>query len=435
MDDVLPILGIIALGLAGILSFFTTFWQNALQNFSEAKLEDLIISKDRQKELAVINKYIEEEFEQMTLSIMAVRTIADVVFVFLTIKLTAEFNGGLFGIFAWMLLSMFVLVVFCRNIPRELAKRNPEGIVLQQIYLLHILKCLFIPVTAVLSAFNRFFGEIQGQKAVEESVTQDEILTTLEDGEKDGAILKEERTMIENIIDLGDLLVSDIMTPRTEMTSLNVKSCLLDAKNIALESKHSRIPIYKENRDNIIGVLFVKDLLKYWGDTEILKKSVQEFMRTPHFVPETKRAQELLKEFLRSKNHMAIVLDEYGGTSGIVTLEDTLEEIVGEIPSEVEEPEIDLKEPFKKINEFTIEANASMHIDDVNEELDTNIPEDDDIVTIAGYVFSQIGRIPKPGEKIEGKNVIIDILNADARRVKKVRIMKKTGEHNAARTI
>lgn len=425
MGDILPVLGTLALVLSGIISFFATVWKGALQRFSDAKLEDLIKAKGRQGDLDRITGYLENELEPIMLTIIVIRTLAEVCFIMMMSLFVIGPSTNHFMTVVWVVLSFTILLVFCRSLPREWAKRNPEGVVLHQIRLLHFLKQLFRPLTALLMAINSFFGEMQGKEANGETVTQDEILSTLEDGEKDGAICEDEREMIENIIELRDAPVSEIMTPRTEMSCISVEASILEAKNLAVESKHSRIPVYQGNRDNVVGVFFVKDLLAHFGKAASLKESLRDIMREPKFVPETTRGQALLQDFLHSKDHLAIVLDEYGGTAGLVTLEDILEEIVGEIPSEVEDVEIDLKVQFKNVGEGVIEADARMHIDDINEELEIDLPEGEDSVTIAGFVFSELGRVPEAGEKIESADATVTVLDADARRIKRVRVAKK----------
>ena len=188
-----------------------------------------------------------------------------------------------------------------------------------------------------------------------------------------------------------------------------------------IQAGHSRIPVYEENIDKIVGLIYAKDLLdqigKSAGDFSISHK-----IRNAYFVPETKPLRALLHEFQNQKLHLAVVLDEYGGTAGIVTIEDILEELVGEIVDEYEERP---PEPIKKLNETTIEADARTYIDDLNDQFEMNLPEDEDYDTLGGFVFSHLGSIPKTGETFEYEDVKFTITAAEARRIKRVRIQKR----------
>jgi CBS domain containing-hemolysin-like protein len=184
---------------------------------------------------------------------------------------------------------------------------------------------------------------------------------------------------------------------------------------------HTRVPVYQDNIDNIIGLVYAKDLLTEIGKTSGDFK-LRDKMRDAYFVPETKPLRTLLHEFQNQKLHIAVVLDEYGGTAGIVTLEDILEELVGEITDEYEETP---PEPIKEIDQNTIEADARTYIDDLNDQFELNLPEDEDYETIGGFAFSRLGYIPKTGENFDYKNLKFTIASAEARRIKRIRIQKE----------
>ncbi len=226
--------------------------------------------------------------------------------------------------------------------------------------------------------------------------------------------------MIEGVIDLGDADVSELMTPRTDMVCLPLSTTVRDALRFIVNSSHTRIPVYDKNRDDIVGLLYTKDLLP-----ELIKerdeemRSLGDILREPYFVPETKHVDDLLQEFQLTHNHMAIVLDEYGGVSGLVTIEDVLEEIVGEIVDEYDE---DLVDGIKKIDEQTSETLGRVHIDEINERLGLSITEDGEFDTIAGFVFSELGHIPVEGEQLTWHNLRITVLEASRRRIERLRI-------------
>jgi putative hemolysin len=210
------------------------------------------------------------------------------------------------------------------------------------------------------------------------------------------------------------------MTPRTDLIAINIKEGLEGVLKTISDAGHSRIPVYENNIDNIIGLVYAKDLLSEIGK-DISGFKLLDKMRDAYFVPETKPLRDLLHEFQNQKLHIAVVLDEYGGTAGIVTIEDILEELVGEIVDEYEETP---QQEFKRIDETTVDIDARMHIDDLNEEFDIALPEEEDYDTVGGFVFSHLGYIPKTGETFEHKGLEIAITAAETRKIIRIKIQK-----------
>jgi putative hemolysin len=226
--------------------------------------------------------------------------------------------------------------------------------------------------------------------------------------------------MIENVLELSETTADEIMTPRTDINAIEVNSDLETVLAIVTKAGHSRVPVYKENIDNIVGLVYAKDMLTEIGKDQA-EFRLKDKLRDAYFVPETKLLRVLLHEFQNQKLHMAVVLDEYGGTAGIVTLEDILEELVGDITDEYENV------PTKKIriiNEDTAEVDARVYIDDLNDEFDINLPEEEDYDTVGGFVFSHLGYIPKASEKFEYENLRFTISAAEQRKIKRIRIEK-----------
>jgi len=228
--------------------------------------------------------------------------------------------------------------------------------------------------------------------------------------------------MIENVLELSDTAADEIMTPRTDIVAVEVNSDLTTILETINTAGHTRVPVYEENIDKIIGLIYAKDLLTEIGKNPADFK-LRDKIRDAYFVPETKPLRTLLHEFQSRKLHIAIVLDEYGGTAGIVTLEDIIEELVGEITDEYEEIP---PEPIKKIDRNTIEADARTYVDDLNDQFDLSLPEDEDYDTIGGFVFSHLGYVPKTGESFDYDNLKFTITSAEARRIKRIRIQKST---------
>jgi CBS domain containing-hemolysin-like protein len=254
---------------------------------------------------------------------------------------------------------------------------------------------------------------------------EEEIRTIVSEGHREGLLEEDAREMIEGVMELGDADVAQIMTPRTYMSCMHVGLSVDDAVTFVIASGHSRIPVFDKNRDDIVGILHMKDILP-----ELIKsprervRGIADMLRPAQFVPETKPLDALLEEFQRTRNHMAVVLDEYGGVSGLVTIEDVLEEIVGEIDDEHDD---DPGEGIKSIDDRTAEARARVRIDEVNEHLGIRLPEDGDFDTIGGFVFSHLGHIPVVGEEITVDDVRITVIDVTRRRIERVRVRCRPG--------
>jgi CBS domain containing-hemolysin-like protein len=271
---------------------------------------------------------------------------------------------------------------------------------------------------------HRAAGRVPEQ--VDEQAIEEEIRTIVSEGHRGGLLEDEAREMIEGVIDLGDAYVSQIMTPRTDMHTVQVDTPWDQLLSEVIESGHTRIPVYDKTRDDIVGILYSKDLLPELatGDRES-RTPLRELVRKPLFVPETKPVDDLLQMFQQLRTHIAVVLDEYGGVSGLVTIEDVLEEIVGEIDDEYDPESID---EIERIDQDTVEALGRTHIDEINEAMNLELPEDGDYDTIGGLVFSELGRIPQPGETLVWQEKVrIIVLEATRRRIDRVRIERLSG--------
>ena len=249
-------------------------------------------------------------------------------------------------------------------------------------------------------------------------VTEEEIHELMDAGEEEGLINEEENEMIRSIFALGDTVVREIMVPRTDMASVSLEATFRDVLSSIIDCGHSRIPVYDGTIDNIVGLVYAKDLLKYWGMDEsavVLRK----ILRTPYFIPETKNLEELLHEFKKKRIHIAIVIDEYGGTSGLVTIEDLLEQIVGDI-----QDEYDLEEEWLVEGaDGAVVVDARLPIEDLEEHFGIEI-ERDKFDTVGGLIVHLTGRIPAAGEVVEIGAIRLTVLEADARKIKKVSISK-----------
>ena len=249
-------------------------------------------------------------------------------------------------------------------------------------------------------------------------ITAEEIHDFIEATEEEGLVNEDESEMIRSIFSLGTTVVREIMIPRTDMACVSVEANIREVLATIIGCGHSRIPVYEHSIDNIIGLLYAKDLLKCWGVQEDLVQ-VRTTMRTPYFIPETKNLEQLLQEFKRKRVHLAIVIDEYGGTSGLITIEDLLEEIVGDIQDEYDREEV----LFTVESDGSITADARMQVEELEEHFAIQI-ERDKFDSVGGLIFHLTGKIPTTGDIIEGDGLQLTIIDADERKIKRVRIAR-----------
>ncbi len=250
-------------------------------------------------------------------------------------------------------------------------------------------------------------------------VTEEEIMTLVNAGQEGGVIQGEEKTMIYSIFQLGDTLAREVMVPRIDVLAFEDDTSLREATSTLLNTGYSRAPVFRETIDNVIGLIYVKDLLAAWFEG-IAEESVAELVRDAYFVPEAKKVDELLTEMQAKRIQMAIVVDEYGGTAGIVTFEDIVEEIVGEVRDEYDVAE---ELPFQKIEEDEYMFSGGIDLDDVNQLIDADLPKDTS-ETLGGFIYSQLGRVPMPGEKLEAGGLELVVEQVVGRRIRKVRALR-----------
>jgi CBS domain containing-hemolysin-like protein len=314
---------------------------------------------------------------------------------------------------------VFLVLVLGELIPRELAARSPEPFALWAIYPMRAAAVAAMPLAQVVVAVNHLFMG-HGDEAPHglPFIIEEEIKTLVDAGEEGGFIEEEEKEMIYSIFEFGDTLAREVMVPRIDTVAIEVNTSVPDALDVVMQAGHSRIPVYQETIDNIVGILYAKDLLQYWRD-DTSSLELRNILRNVYYIPETKKVDELLQEFQQRKVHIALVVDEYGGTAGLVTIEDILEEIVGEI-----QDEYDSEEAFMEvINEDEIIFNGRMDLDDVNHIMGLELPTDRSD-TLGGLVYSNLGRVPVVGDKVRIENVEITVLSVVRRQIKKVKVVR-----------
>jgi CBS domain containing-hemolysin-like protein len=318
-------------------------------------------------------------------------------------------------------MAFVTIMIFGVSIPSGISKYLAGPMIANAMPLLRVMHMFLSPlllwVDVVDVIIRRLAGAPERTAEFAADHAEREILSVVSEGEMQGAVDEQERQMIKSVMELDDTEASEIMTPRTDFVALPSTASLEDVRRAIAEHGHSRIPVYEGSIDDIVGVLYVKDLLLLDDPKGF---DLVSMLRHVPFVPHDKPVDELLQEFRERKVHMAFVLDEYGGTMGLVTIEDILEELVGEIEDEYETTEAS---PIERIDENTVEVDARMHIYDLNDALNINLPEDDDYDTLGGFVFSTLGRIPKVGERCDHENIQISVIDAEPRRVNRLRVV------------
>lgn len=327
--------------------------------------------------------------------------------------------NGIAVVIVTIIMSYFSLVLG-ELVPKKIAMQVPEKISFKIVDILLFFSKLFAPLVKILSVSTNAVVRLLGfnPHADEETVTEEEIRMMVDVGGEKGVIEDVQKEMINNIFEFDDLDAGDIMTHRTDMVAVEVGDDLSEVVDTAVSEGYSRIPVYEDDQDNIIGIVYVKDLLAYVGK-KMPAKSLRDIMRTPMYVPESKICGDLFKEMTEKRTQMAVVVDEYGGTAGIVTLEDIVEAIVGNIQDEYDDED----EEISKINETTFTIDGMTNLEEVAELTGTELPEGS-YDTVAGFIIKELGLLPEEGKtyEVNYKNLKLTVLSIDERRIDKVRV-------------
>ena len=327
-----------------------------------------------------------------------------------------------------IIISYFSLVLG-ELLPKRIAMHNPESISFRVVGILLFFKAIMRPIVALLSVSTNGMLRIFGinPKDAPQAVTEEEIRMLVDVGEEKGVIEESQKEMINNIFEFDDIVAADVMTHRTDVVAIDINDSFTTVLKTVMEEGYSRIPVYDDDLDDIKGVLYVKDLLKFVGQ-DLPKRGVAKLMRKAYFVPESKKCGELFAEMTEKRIQLAIVSDEYGGFAGIVTIEDLLESIVGNMQDEYDDEE----EEFEKLNDTTYTIDGVTDIEEVEEELGIKLPQGE-YDTVAGMIMSILGRIPEENEtpmvEVAGCEFTVESINE--RRIERVKIVKLPVEEKA----
>ena len=405
-----------------VMLFFTAFLSTAESALLSLRQIHLIDGDNEKnvKEEKLLKLWLKNPNELLT-TLLFVKTILCSFLIFLEINLIRQFfEKKLYFYLAFFVFSIIILI-FAEMIPRLIARVKVYEISKAAIIPLNTLRIAIKPIISLFIHISRFVMKIFKIEVKDQmfEITEEEILTFVKAGTQSGAIEEGEEEMISSIIEFADMTVKEILTPRRDIFALDSESKLEDVWEEILEQEFTRMPIYTGTIDNIVGTVHIKDLLRYANDKSSGNLLMKEFMKEAYYVPITKSLVELLEEFKTKQLHMAIVIDEYGGTQGIVTIEVLLEEIVGEIRDEFDKEE----ESIQKIREKIFDVKGDTLIEEINEKLDLDIPLSEEYDTISGYIQDKLGKVADVFDQIKEDNFVMKVLDTDNKRVERVRIV------------
>jgi CBS domain containing-hemolysin-like protein len=368
-----------------------------------------------------LHNFVDERASVLAV-LAVVRNFSVVVSTGLAIFLISRETEHSWGVFAIVAAGGVLMLALLDGLPRLIVAQDPEPWGIRFVPVINVFRTVFGPIAWMIDRSLRTVVGQNGEEDVEHET--EEILRLAEIDTGDDEIEEEERQMIQGIIDMEETTVREIMAPRIDVVGLDQDQTIDDALRLIVAKGFSRIPLYDETIDNVIGIIYAKDLLRCL--TEGRKPSLKEIARPPYFIPESKRVAELLAELRQSKVHIAVVVDEYGGTAGLVTIEDLLEEIVGEIQDEYDREEA----PIERVTETEAILDARVSIDALRELFGFEPDEDEDYDTVGGFVYHHLGKVPSAGDEVRVDGLTLRVLSVLGRRIKKVRATKRVESGN-----
>jgi gliding motility-associated protein GldE len=422
--DIKIIIGIIVLLILLLLSAMMSGSEVAFFSLRPEDIEKLKNNKSRKASMVI---KLNESPDKLLSTILVANNSVNIAIVLLAAFLSARIfdfsTNPVLGFVFEAVVITFMILFFGEIMPKVFATRNQLSIVLFMAYPMSFLERIFKPLTSFLIFSTSFVKKRTGVR--HSNISMDDLSDALELASDD---INDDEKILKGIVNFGNINVSEIMCPRIDVTAIDIKLGFNKVKTIIIESGFSRIPVYSGTFDSVKGILYAKDILPYTNSPDNFKW--QSLVRPPHFVPETKKINDLLKEFQIKKIHMAVVIDEYGGTSGIITLEDVLEEIVGEITDESDEDET----RFRKIDERTYIFEGKILLNDFFKIIEVEDDPFEDVrgesETLAGLILELTGEIPQKGQVIKYRNFNFRIESADKRRIKEIRFEITDGDEN-----
>ncbi len=413
--------GYLFIALSFILSlifFALSVFKSAVNSISEVAARKVAEKRGKKYHFFAEKLYTNPSEMRIVLQLSRQASLIGAMFAILAAFLRMEV---IYPVASALLVSIIVLAMFVEQLAaRLMVAIHPEKAFSLSLPLLPFLYFLFYPlmypIYSILAAARKKLGPVIDRE--DDESAEDNIRAFINVGEREGILEKEEGMLVKSIVDFGDTLAREVMTPRTDMITIEIHESIESLKKLVIREKHSRIPIFNDTIDNIVGIVYARDLLESY---DVVKEgmNIADLVQPAYFVPETKKVSELLKEMQHEKMQIAMVVDEYGGTAGLITIEDLLEEIVGEIHDIHERDEADI---IKESDGVYI-AKGVCNIEEIENLFGSELKEED-FDTVGGFVFAKLGRVPSEGESFEFKDLKFEVLRADNRRIRKVRMRK-----------
>jgi putative hemolysin len=411
---------IVLLVVCLVLSAFFSGSETAFISLQRFRLEHLVSTNVKRAGLVA---RLTERPERFLSVVLFGNTLVNAAAAALATTIAVYFWGEKGGIIIATIALTVILLIFCEVTPKTVAAQHAEGLSLVLSRPVQLVSWIFTPFVIVLSWIGSAFTRIVGGTPVPRSIISDEeIRTMISVGHKEGTVEEQEAKLLDKVFDFGDRPVYEVMVPRLEVAAIPQGATIADFLKLFTESPMSRFPVYKENMDSVVGVLSVKDVLMARARGAIGNESaIDELVRPAYFTPESKLINELFFEMRDNNYRMAVVVDEYGGTAGIVSLSRLVEEIVGEVGDELAGVEKD----YEIINEYTFQIDGSMRIDEANKEMELNLPEGEDYETVAGLILSLLGHIPRCNEQLRYRGLKIVITEMKGQKIEKILLTRE----------
>jgi putative hemolysin len=393
-----------------VLASFFSSAETAFSSANKIRLKNYVEENHRGSKRV---NYIMENLDRVLLTVLVANRIVSIVAVAFLVDIATMMLGERAGLVAAIIVMTVLLLIFGEILPKSIAKEHAESLSIRYAAIVYALMKLLSPITTLFNAIRERIAKWFTNGTVVPAVTEEEIKVMIDLSEEEGIIDNKEKELIHRSLDFDEILVGEIFTPRSDMVAVEVNQPIEEIRDVFLEEKYSRIPVYEEDIDNVIGILSESDFF-----SELVQQkdvNIRALLRKPLFVVESMKISDLLPELQKSKVHMAIVIDEFGGTAGLITLEDIIEQIVGEIWDEHDEA----VKNIQQIDENSYEFNAELPLDEFCEIMKIDAPESSSH-TLGGWIFEKFERVPNVGETLHYGPLTLTVQQVENRRIRKV---------------
>ncbi|MFC2021518.1 hemolysin family protein [Chloroflexota bacterium] len=415
------ILYLILFGICLLLSAFFSSSETAFFSMQKVRLKYLVDNQVKRAEL--VSRMLDQPARLLS-TILLGNNLVNVAAAAIATTLAITYLPEDQGIFVATISTTIILLIFSETIPKTLATHHAERLSLTYARPLETISWIFTPLVVALSWIASVFSRLLGESSIPKTLFNvDDIRTMISSGHQEGEVGEPEAKMLHKAFGFSDLLVNEVMVPRLEALAIKQGSTLANFLALFVESPRSRFPVYRENMDNVTGILVTKDVFIAQTQGTINEQSViDNLVRPAYFTPETKQIDRLFNDMKETNNQMAIVVDEFGGTAGIVSITGLIEEIVGEMGDELTATE----NGYEIINEYTFSVDGSMRIEVANEEMGLELPDSENYDTIAGFILSQLGHIPETNEQVAYKSFKLVVTEMRGFKIEEVRVTKES---------